>query len=260
MPDADNDHSTSRNADRGNPTSATDWFATTHWTLVAAVGDQDSPAAAAALEELCRTYWQPLYAYVRRRGHSREDAEDLTQGFFARLLERNDLVGLSPDRGRFRAFLLAAFNHFLANEWKYRRRLKRGGAGNPLSLDWREAESRYAALGMDGGSPDRLYDRAWVVTLLDRVLARLAEECAAEGKGGVFARLKGCLMLERGEIPYPDMARETGLSEGALRVAVHRLRRRYRGLLRREIARTLTRADQVDAELQSLFAALEGRG
>lgn len=255
MPGSENHPSTQ--AAGGDPTPSTDWFATTHWTLVAAAGDQNSPAALAALEELCRTYWHPLYAYVRRRGHSREDAEDLTQGFFARLLERNDLAGLQSDRGRFRAFLLAAFNHFLANEWKHHRRQKRGGDRRPLSLDWQAAESRYTSLGVDDLSPDRLYDRAWVVALLERVLARLEDACAAEGRGGFFQRVRGFLTMDRGEIPYAATASEVGLSEGALRVAVHRLRRRYRDLLREEVAQTLTDPARVDEELRALFAAFQ---
>lgn len=232
-----------------------DWFATTHWTLVVTAGRTDSTSAGAALEELCRTYWYPLYAYARRRGCSREDAEDLTQGFFARFLERNYLDGLSSDRGRFRAFLLAAFNHYLANEWKHRNRRKRGGGETPLSLDWADAATRYELAPADNLSPDRLYDRTWVITLLARVLERLANECATDGRADFFQRARGCLTMDRGEIPYAATAAELGMTEGALRVAVHRLRRRYRELLRQEVAQTLSDPALARNEIQSLLTA-----
>ncbi|MCB1128352.1 MAG: sigma-70 family RNA polymerase sigma factor, partial [Verrucomicrobiae bacterium] len=204
------------------------------------------------MEELCRAYWYPLYAYARRRGCSREDAEDLTQGFFARFLERNYLEGLSSDRGRFRAFLLAAFNHFLANEWKREHRQKRGGGEKPLSLDWNGAATRYELAPSDRLSPDRLYDRAWVITLLERVLKHLESECADDGRGAFFEHVRSFLTMERGEIPYAATAAEVGMSEGALRVAVHRLRRRYRELLRQEVAQTLSDPGRVEEELAAL--------
>jgi RNA polymerase sigma factor (sigma-70 family) len=226
--------------------------------VVVSAGDRRTPQADGALEELCRTYWYPLYAYVRRRGHSKEDAEDLTQAFFARFLEKNYLAGLSRERGKFRAFLLAALKHFLANEWDKTRRQKRGGGVQPLSLDWMDAESRYCIEPADNLSPDKLYDRAWAVALLERVILRLRDDSAADGKAKLFEHLRPFLMVGKSAIPYPDVAAKLGLSEGAVRVAVHRLRQRYRQLLRQEIAQTLADPAQTEEELRALFSAFAG--
>jgi RNA polymerase sigma-70 factor (ECF subfamily) len=232
-----------------------DVFATTHWTVVLAAGRGGTPQANRALGELCRAYWFPLYAYVRRQGHPKEDAEDLTQGFFARFLERNYLEGLSSEKGRFRAFLLAAVKHFLANEHDRAGRQKRGGGVAALSLDWQDADTRYQIDPADQLSPDKLYDRAWAMTLLEQVIARLRVECVAEGKAKVFEQLKPFLMAGRGDIPYAQAAARLGLNEGAVRVAVHRLRKRYRELLRQEIAQTLSDPAQIEEELRALFRA-----
>lgn len=221
-----------------------------------AAGRGGSRQAEVALEELCRTYWYPLYAYVRRHGHSREDAEDLTQGFFARLLEKNYLEGVTSDRGRFRSFLLVALKRFLANEWDHARAQKRGGGLVPLSLDWQDAKTRYQITPADDLSPDKLYDRAWALIVLERVITRLREENGAEGKAAQFEQLKTYLMMGRSEIPYARAAVELNTTEGAVRVAVHRLRRRYRELLRLEIGQTLAHPAQADEELQALFSAL----
>lgn len=233
-------------------------FATTHWTAVLAAGRGTSGQAQAALEELCGTYWYPLYAYVRRHGHSREDAEDLTQGFFARLLEKNYLEGVTNEKGKFRSFLLMALKRFLANEWDRANRQKRGGGVLPLSLDWQDAETRYQINPADNLSPDKLYDRAWAVIVLERVITRLQAESRAEGKAAWFEQLKPFLMVGKGEIPYAQAAAAMKMSEGAVRVAVHRFRKRYRELLRDEIAQTLANPAQADDELQALFAALTG--
>jgi DNA-directed RNA polymerase specialized sigma24 family protein len=230
-------------------------FATTRWTVVLAAGGGSAPQAKVALEELCRTYWYPLYAYVRRQGQTRENAEDLTQAFFARFLEKNYLEGLSSNKGKFRAFLLAALKHFLANEWDRARRQKRGSGVLPLSLDWQDAEMRYQIDPADNLSPDKLFDRAWAVTLLEKVIVRLREENVSEGKIKLFEQLKPFLMAGTGAIPYGDAAVALGLSEGAVRVAVHRLRRRYRELLREEIAQTLSEPAQAEEEIQALFCA-----
>lgn len=230
-------------------------FATTRWTVVLAAGRKSTPQADVALEELCRTYWYPLYAFVRRQGHSKEDAEDLTQAFFARFLEKNYLEGLSGERGQFRAFLLASLKHFLANEWDRANRQKRGGGAAMLSLDWQDAETRYHLDPADTLSPDRLFDRTWAVTLLERVIIRLRQENNDEGRAAVFDTLKPYLMVGKGAIPYAEAARNLGLSEGAVRVAVHRLRRRYRELLRDEIAQTLAPSGSVEDEMNALFAA-----
>lgn len=233
-------------------------FATTHWTVVLAAGRGDSRQADAALEELCHTYWYPLYAYVRRHGHSREDAEDLTQGFFARLLEKNYLEGVTSDKGKFRAFLLVALKRFLANEWDRANRQKRGGGVAPLSLDWQDAETRYQIAPADHLSPDKLYDRAWALIVLERVITRLRDENGAEGKAGLYEQLKPFLMVGKSEIPYAQAAAGLKMTEGAVRVAVHRFRRRYRELLREEIVQTLANPAQADEEMQALFCALAG--
>jgi len=232
-----------------------DIFATTHWTVVLAAGRRSAPQADRALEELCRAYWYPLYAYVRRHGHSREDAEDLTQGFFASFLKRNYLERVSSEKGRFRAFLLAALKHFLANEYDRAGRQKRGGGVAPLSLDWQDADARYQFDPADQISPDKLYDRAWAMTLLEQVITRLRAESAAEGRAEVFEQLKPFLMAGGGDIPYAQAAAKLGLNESAARVAVHRLRKRYRELLRAEIAQTLSDPADLDEEMRALFRA-----
>ena len=231
-------------------------FATTRWTVVLAAGRRGAAQADVALEELCRAYWFPLYAYVRWHGHSREDAEDLTQAFFARLLEKNFLEGISSEKGKFRAFLLMAMNRFLANEWDRANRQKRGGGAAPLSLDWQDADDRYQITPVDTLSPDNLYDRAWAVTVLEHVITRLRAESAAEGKARQYEQLKAFLMVGKSDIPYAQAAAALEMTEGAARVAVHRLRQRYRALLREEIAQTLSDPAQVDEEMQALFSAL----
>ena len=231
-----------------------DYFATTRWTVVLKAGRRDVPEAEAALEELCRTYWYPLYAYVRRHGHAREEAEDLTQEFFARLLKKNYLEGLRKDQGKFRAFLLAALKHFLANEWDRANRKKRGGDVTLLSLDWEDAETRYGIEPADTLSPDKLYDRLWAVTLLERVIGRLREENAADNSR-LFEELSPFLTIGKSAIPYADAAARLEMTEPAVRVAVHRLRRRYRELLRKEIAQTLSDSARVDEEMAALFTA-----
>ena len=232
-----------------------EFFATTRWTVVLAAGRRSTPQAEQALEELCRTYWYPLYAYVRRHGQTREDAEDLTQEFFARLLQKNYLEGLRSEKGKFRAFLLAALKHFLANEWDRANRQKRGGGATVLSLDWQDAETRYQIDPADELAPDKLYDRMWAVALLERVIARLNQESIAEGKTAVLDKLRPFLMVGKSAIPYADAAAALGVSEGAVRVTVHRLRRRYRELLREEIGQTLSEPAQVEEELRALFSA-----
>lgn len=233
-----------------------DYFVTTRWTVVLSAGRKSSPQSDRALGELCQVYWYPLYAYVRGRGKSKEDAEDLVQAFFERFLEKNYLEGLGAERGKFRAFLLAALKHFLANEWDKAMRQKRGGGTQHLSLDWQEADKRFHLEPLDCESPDVIYDREWALALLERVIDRLKKECADEGKAELFEESKGYLMMDAGMIPYADAAKHLGMDEGALRVAVHRLRKRYRELLRAEIADTLADPTQVAEEIRSLQAAL----
>jgi RNA polymerase sigma factor (sigma-70 family) len=234
-----------------------EYFATTRWTVVVAAGRQRTPESGRALEELCRIYWYPLYAYLRRQGRSKEDAEDLTQGFFAQLLERHDFAGLSSEKGKFRAFLLIALKHFVSNERRRAARLKRGGGQPLLSLDWQDADSRYQIEPADNLTPDKLYDRAWAVRLLEQVIVRLRDASAAEGKADQFERLKPFLMVGKSAIPYPEAAADLKISEATVRVIVHRFRRRYRELLRDEIAQTLADPAHVEEELQSLFSAFD---
>lgn len=247
------------------PTNATDAdsteprgdiFVTTRWTVVLEAGRKSSPNSDRALADLCQQYWYPLYAYVRRRVNSREDAEDLTQAFFAKFLEKNYLEGLSVERGKFRAFLLAALKHFLANEWDKAGRQKRGSGVPHLSLDWQQADERFHFEPPDHASPDRLFDLEWALALLERVIERLQIECAAEGRATLFGEARGYLMLGEETIPYAEAAKRLSMDEGAVRVAVHRLRRRYRELLRDEIAQTVNDPAQVKEELRSLQAAL----
>ncbi len=233
-------------------------FLTTRWTLVRDAARGGDEAASAALGDLCGLYWRPLYRYARRRGNSREDAEDLVQGFLARIAEPRRLGGVDAEKGRFRAFLLASFNHWMASEWKRGVRIKRGGGVAPLSLDWEDAETGLTLDPPDNRSPDRLYDREWALALLDKVLADLQHASIAEGNAEQFEFLKPCLTADSARIPYADLALQLGGTEGAARVAVHRLRKRYRHLLTAEISRTLASPDAMEEEMRSLFAALAG--
>lgn len=227
------------------------FFATTRWTVIRAAGE----SAGEALEDLCTAYWYPLYAYVRRHGFSKEDAEDLTQAFFAKLLERRDIAGLKRENGRFRAFLLAALKHFMANERDRAGRMKRGGNITHFPLDWGSADHQFQLTDPRQIPPDAAYDREWAVALLAVVVARLGEEAAGEGKAERFERMKPYLTMGKGEIPYASAASELSMDEAAVRVAVHRLRKRYRELLKEEIAHTLSDPAMVDEELTALLGA-----
>jgi len=227
------------------------FFATTRWTMVRNAG----ASAADALESLCGAYWFPIYAYVRRHGFSKEDAEDLTQAFFAKLLERRDFAGLNQENGRFRAFLLAVLKHFLANERDRVGRLKRGGDITHFSLDWQSADAQFQIADGAQVPPDAAYDREWAMALLERVVVHLGEEFAAEGKAERFEGMTPFLTMGKGEIPYATAAADLSMDEGALRVAVHRLRKRYRELLKEEIAHTLSDPEMVDEELAVLLGA-----
>lgn len=231
-------------------------FATTHWSVVLAAADHDDAGARESLARLCQVYWFPLYAYVRRRGHSAEDAQDLTQEFFARLLEKNWVAAADRSKGRFRTFLLTAMKRFLADEWDRQQAQKRGGGVVfvPLPLD--NAEARYLEEPADPATPERIFERRWVLTLLDEVLTRLRVEYDEAGKGELFTALHSCLVGERASQPYADLADRLGISEGAVKSAVHRLRQRYRQILRSEIASTVDDPQHVDDELTHLFAVL----
>jgi RNA polymerase sigma-70 factor (ECF subfamily) len=231
-------------------------FLTTHWSVVLAAKDKSSPESAAALEVLCRAYWFPLYAFVRRQGHSPSDAQDLTQEFFARLLAKEYLQAADREKGRFRTFLRVALRRFLANEWDRARRLKRGGGHTPLPLDTTAAEQRYQAEGDNALAPDRLYEQRWARTLLEQALARLRADYAAAGNTAEFDQLKGALTAERGGIAYRDLAAALDLTEGAARVAVHRLRKRFREEFRAAVAETVSAPEEVEGELRHLVALL----
>jgi RNA polymerase sigma-70 factor (ECF subfamily) len=223
--------------------------------VVLTAGRSDSTTAREALAKLCQTYWRPLYAYVRRRGYQPADAEDLTQAFFALLLERNDVATVHPDRGRFRSYLLAAMNHFLSDEWDKARAQKRGG-GRLIEMDSAVAEAIHAQQGDDALTPERLFDQRWAITVLEEVHERLRREHEREGKGTLFEALRFSLMGERSALPYADLAQSLGTSESAVKVAVHRLRQRYRTVLRELIAETVSSPGEVEEELRYLLLAV----
>jgi RNA polymerase sigma-70 factor (ECF subfamily) len=232
-------------------------FQTTHWSLVVAAGDPASPRAREALAALCSVYWYPVYAYVRRQGFGVDQAQDLTQEFFSRLLEKEFLAQVRPDKGKFRAFLLAACRHFLANERDRARARKRGGGRAPLPLDMQTAEGRYGLEPAHDLTPEKLFERRWALTLLDHVLGRLRDEFIRAGKSNLFEALKPYLTGKGGAPRQADVAGQLGLTPGAVKVAVHRLRRRYRELLVEEITRTLDHPGLVEEEIRDLFAALD---
>ena len=234
-------------------------FATTHWSVVLTAGRSDITCAGAALEKLCRAYWYPLYAYVRRRGHSPEDAKDLTQEFFMRLLKHNWIGRADRQKGRFRSFLLSAMNHFLADEWDKARAQKRGGGVMPLPIQFDTAETRYTHEPADNITPEQNYERRWAMALLEEVLRQLRSEYEQEGRMELFAALHSCLVGDRTSQPYAELAVKLGVSEGTVKSAVHRLRQRYRQLLREEIAQTVAEPGEVDEELRHLFVVLGSR-
>ena len=231
-------------------------FMTTHWSMVLAAADAAAPGSDRALADQCHTYWYPLYAFVRRQGYPAHEAEDLTQEFFSRVLEKQYLEGVGPEKGRFRTFLLVCLRRFLANEWDRRRAIKRGGGKAPLSIDFADADARYRLEPSHDLTPERLFERRWALTLLERVLANLADEMQRSGKAELFDALKVYLAAEATAPPHAETGRRLNMSEGAVKVAVHRLRQRYRQLLRDEIARTVGEEADVDEEIGRLFAAL----
>lgn len=230
-------------------------FPHTRWSVVLAATRKDSPESAAALEVICRAYWYPLYAYVRRCGQSPHDAQDLTQEFFCRLLEKRWLDSADPGKGRLRTFLIVMLKHFMNNEWRRASAQRRGGGQASAQFDTAFAESLYAA-DTSSLAPDDTFDRQWALTLLNLTVDRLRAEFAAAGKPADFEALKGCLMVERGKLDYPAVAARLGVNEGAARVAVHRLRKRFREVYREEISQTLADGADVDGELRHLAAAL----
>lgn len=231
-------------------------FLTTHWSLVAQAAQGASPEAAQALAALCETYWYPLYAYVRRRGYRIEEAQDLTQEFFAQLLEKDRFEQADRERGKFRTFLLSSLNHFLQNEWRKAGRLKRGGGQQLLSLDFERGEDRYRLEPADVQTPERIFERRWAMTLLERALDRLRSEYEAQGKGELYEALKLQLGGEAAPATYQEIAARLHMSEGAVKTAAHRLRRRCRDLLQAEAAQTVANPVDAEAELRELFLVL----
>ncbi|MHC1768172.1 MAG: RNA polymerase sigma factor [Verrucomicrobiia bacterium] len=229
-------------------------FTTTHWSVVLSAGQQDSPLAAEALEKLCRTYWYPLYAYVRRCGHGPDDAQDLTQEFFARLLEKSSLARADRAKGRFRSFLLGALNHFLADEQDRAQAQKRGGGQTFISWDQDDAEERFGAEPADELSPDKLFDRRWALTVLEQAANRLRDEYQAAGRRQFFDLLKGYVAGEQVVPSYAVTAARLGLTESAVKSAVFRLRRRYHELVREGVAQTVAGPAELEDEIRYLVA------
>lgn len=235
--------------------SAPRLFPHTRWSVVLAARQRPSPESAAALEAICRAYWYPLYAYVRRSGQSPHDAQDLTQEFFCRLLEKRWLDSADREKGKLRSFLIVALKNFMHKEWRRASAQRRGGGQNHAQFDTVFAESKYAADSVSL-APDETFDQQWALTLLELTVNRLRAEFEAAGKPGDFEALKGCLLAERGAIDYGAVAKQLGINDGAARVAVHRLRKRFREIYREEISQTLADGADLDAELHHLAAAL----
>ncbi len=230
---------------------ADDLFVTTRWTTIRRARGADTTGAHAALAELCQTYWYPLYAYVRRTGRSPDDASDATQGFFARLLRLDSLGNVNEAHGKFRAFLLASLKHFLADERDFAFAAKRD-ARLSFSLDSTAAEERYRSVPSGALSPDQAFERQWALTLLETVMQRLAREYEESGRGKLFAELRFALAGEKSETPSCELAARLEMSEAAVRVAIHRLRRRYRVALREELLHTVSSEEEMLEELQYL--------
>lgn len=240
-----------------SPHAVSSQFTTTHWSVVLSAGQHSSPSAQVAMEQLCRIYWYPLYAHVRRRGHDHHSAEDLTQEFFTRLLDKQWLNSVAPEKGRFRTFLLAALDHCLANEWRKGQALKRGGGQTILSLDETKlGEERYSREGSSPAAPAVAFDKLWAATVLDQAMTRLQQEFMARDKAAHFEDWKVFLSREATAQDCQASSQRLGMSAGAVTVAVHRFRERYGDLLRETVAQTVAQAADVDEELRYLFALL----
>jgi len=238
------------------PLSGGSQFTTTHWSVVLAAADHTSSDVSDALAELCRTYWYPIYAYVRRKGYEVADSQDLTQEYFARFLEKNYLGVVDRRKGKFRSFLLASLEHFLAKEWTKNHRLKRGGGKVIIAWDAFKAEERYALEPPDNWTAERIYERRWALTVLEQAMAALAAEYSSAGKTELFEELRPFISGDDDDISYGDLAQRLEMSEGAMRVAAHRLRQRYAESVRAEVGRIVQRPEEVEEELGNLFAAL----
>ena len=244
-----------KRANMSNPGDAR--FMTTHWSIVRAAGDSSAPQHQQALSTLCRTYWFPLYAYLRRNGHDANEAADHTQAFFAQLLDKKYLRQVRPKPGRFRSFMLTALKHFVANQYKHDRAKKRGGGKKILSLNYDQAEDRYALEPATDLSPEKLFEKSWALTVLTRTMERLEEELAAKNRQKFFEHLRAYVVADQSAAPYHDLADKLDMTEGTIRVAVHRLRKRCKEILRDEVAQTVTTPEEVEEEIRSLFTALQ---
>jgi RNA polymerase sigma-70 factor (ECF subfamily) len=240
----------------GDPTGAR--FPTTCWSRIVAVRDRTTPEEREALAELCAAYWYPLYAFIRRKGHGPEEARDLTQDYFVRLLERGTVPAADPLRGRFRSFLLADLTRFLIDRHRHDGAARRAGDFATLSIDARDAENRYLREPADEWTPERFFERAWALALLEGVLARLRREYEGSDRGATFEVLKAVLSAGPRSISHAELARQLGSTEGAAQVAAHRIRRRYRDLVRDAIAATVAEPEDIESEIRDLFAALAG--
>jgi len=234
------------------------WFTTTHWSVVLSAREHDSPQAAASLEKLCRTYWYPLYAYVRRQGYDEPSAKDLTQEFFFRLLHKNRLDQVQREKGKFRSFLLASLKHFLSDERDKARAQKRGGGQTFVSLDDSTSEERYRLEPVETMDAEKLFERRWALTLLEQARTRLKEEYLESGKSSLYDRLKVFEGGDKNGPPYTQVALELGLTESGVKSAVSRLRQRYRELVREEVAHTVERPEEVDGEIRYLITVISG--
>ncbi len=232
-------------------------FATTRWSVVISAGRESSPNSTQALESLCEAYWYPLYAYVRRRVPDVSEAQDLTQAFFAELLEKNYVGTATPERGRFRAFLLTAFKHFLSKEWEKAKAQKRGGGRSPISLDFDAADSSFRIEPAAGLTAEQFYDQQWAITLLGQIMQRMENEFDGDGKSKQFQELKGFIIGDHAGTTYAQAAANLDMTEAAAKQAGSRMRRRYRELLREEIAQTVEGPGEVDDEIRNLFAILQ---
>ena len=231
-------------------------FATTHWSVVLAAGQGDSAPAQRALETLCRAYWYPIYVYVRRKGHGPDEAQDLTQEFFSQLIAKEHLLLADREKGKFRTFLLAMLDYFLAREWRRAHRQKRGGQFVFISLDQQLPEERYCLEPTDTDTPEKKFQRHWALTVLEQAMNALERECQSNGKRALFWETKELLSSERDAPAYAEIAQRLHMGEGATRMAVHRLRRRYGELLRYEIAQTVSRPEEIEDEMRYLLSVL----
>jgi RNA polymerase sigma factor (sigma-70 family) len=233
-----------------------DWFSTTHWSVVRSAGHSSSPAYREALATLCQAYWFPLYNYLRCKGHDSHDAEDYTQAFFARMLEKHDFRMADPSRGKFRTFMLTALKNFVANEHRRERAQKRGGEDDILSLDFVLAEEQYSRELTDGITPEQLFERSWSLAVIHRAMSTIEKSITDAGEERQFFLLRTFLVSDNDSISYKDAAATLGMAEGAVKVAVHRLRKRFQKALRDEIAQTVTSESEIDEEIKQLIAAL----